>query len=49
MIGAICVHLFVLDTGLGAAIVPAILLALISAGWKERGQAEHSESILTLR
>ena len=35
MVGAMAVHLAVLDTGLGGAIVPAALLPLIiAAGWK---------------
>jgi putative oxidoreductase len=31
MAGAVAVHLFVLNTGLGAAIVPAALLAFVTA------------------
>jgi hypothetical protein len=50
MPGAIFVHLFVLHTGVFAALVPAILLGLVvSAGWKERGELEDDKGFLTLR
>jgi uncharacterized membrane protein YphA (DoxX/SURF4 family) len=31
MAGAVAVHLFVLDTGVGGAIIPAIILAFLAA------------------
>ena len=38
MVGAMGFHLFVLETGVGGAIIPAALLPLIAAaGWKGRG------------
>ena len=39
MVGAIFVHMAVLDTGVGGAIIPAALLPLvITAAWKGRGE-----------
>jgi len=50
MLGAIFVYLFVLGTGPFSALIPAILLGLVVvAGWKERGEPEHSNGFLTLR
>jgi putative oxidoreductase len=35
MLGAVAVHLFVLDTGVGGAIIPAFILAFLAAvGWR---------------
>lgn len=37
MVGAIGVHLFVLPTGIGGAIIPAVFLGFaIAAGWRRR-------------
>lgn len=39
MVGAMFIHLAVLDTGIGGAIVPGALLPLvIAAAWKGRGE-----------
>lgn len=37
MVGAIAVHLFVLPTGIGGAVIPAAFLGFaIAAGWRKR-------------
>jgi len=37
MVGAIAVHLFVLPTGIGGAVIPAAFLGFaIAAGWRRR-------------
>jgi len=37
MLGAIGVHLFVLPTGIGGAVIPAVFLGFaIAAGWRRR-------------
>jgi uncharacterized membrane protein YphA (DoxX/SURF4 family) len=47
MVGAIAIHLAVLDTGVGGAIVPAALLPLIiAAGWKGRGQPAETAGLV---
>jgi putative oxidoreductase len=39
MLGAMAAHLFVLDTGIGGAVIPGALLVLVAlAGWKGRGE-----------
>ena len=49
MLGAMFVHLFVLDTGVGGAVIPAALLPLIiAAGWHGRGKSGGDVEILTL-
>ena len=49
MLGAVVVHLFILGTGVFAAIIPAGLLGLVVfVGSKEPGQAEPSDSFLKL-
>jgi putative oxidoreductase len=47
MVGAMAAHLFVLDTGIGGAIIPSALLPLvIAAGWKGRGQRAESAGLV---
>ena len=48
MVGAIGMHLFVLPTGIGGAIIPAALLPLVvGAGWSGRGApAEEAETVV---
>ena len=47
MVGAIGVHLFVLPTGIGGAVIPAVFLGFaIAAGWRRRSD---DEAPLTLR
>ena len=48
MVGAMAVHVFVLPTGVGGAIIPAALLPLvIGAGWSGRGvPAEEPETVV---
>ena len=42
MVGAIAAYLFVLDTGIGGAVIPGALLPLvIAAGWKAVGSREN--------
>jgi putative oxidoreductase len=37
MVGAMAVHLFVLPTGIGGAVIPAAFLAFaVAAGWRKR-------------
>jgi len=50
MVGAMAVHLAVLDTGIGGAIIPAALLPLVvAAGWNGRGSQSADVEVLTLR
>ena len=47
MVGAMAAHLFVLDTGIGGAIIPGALLPLIiTSGWKGRGQPAESAGLV---
>jgi putative oxidoreductase len=47
MVGAMVFHLTVLDTGVGGAIIPAVLLPLIiAAGWKGRGQPAETAGLV---
>jgi hypothetical protein len=49
MVGAMAIHVAVLDTGVGGAIIPAALLPLVvAAAWKGRGEVVE-ESGLALR
>ncbi|MGB2715413.1 MAG: DoxX family protein [Vicinamibacterales bacterium] len=49
MLGAMVMHVAVLETGVGGAIIPAALLPLVvAAAWKGRGEVVE-ESALTLR
>ena len=48
MLGAVGVHLFVLHTGVSAALIPAILLGVIVGVWK-RGGPGRSDDLLTIR
>lgn len=49
MLGAILVHVFILPTGISAALIPALLLGLISLGWAERGRHDPQSGLLALR
>ena len=48
MLGAVGVHLFVLHTGVFAALIPAILLGVIVGVWR-RGRPGRSDDLLTIR
>jgi putative oxidoreductase len=48
MIGAVGVHLFVLHTGVSAALIPAVLLGVVVGGWR-RGQSDPSHEFITIR
>jgi hypothetical protein len=46
MVGAVGFHLFVLDTGIGGAMIPGALLPLIvAAGWKGRGSLAENPGL----
>jgi len=46
MLGAVAVHLFVLPTGIGGAIIPAVFLGFaIAAGWRRRSDGDAPLSI----
>jgi putative oxidoreductase len=50
MVGAMVIHIAVLDTGVGGAIIPAALLPLVvGAAWKGRGERVEDEVALRLR
>lgn len=47
MVGAIAVHLFVLPTGIGGAVIPAVFLGFaIAAGWR---RGSDDDAPLSLR
>jgi putative oxidoreductase len=48
MLGAAGVHLFVLHTGIFAALIPAILLGAILGVWRY-GEARELEHVITIR
>jgi putative oxidoreductase len=46
MVGAIAVHLFVLPTGIGGAVIPAAFLGFaIAAGWRRRSDDDAPLSL----
>lgn len=48
MLGAVGVHLFVLQTGIFAALVPTILFGVIVGAWR-RGGWDDREDVISIR
>ncbi len=49
MLGAVCVHLFVLNTGMSAAPIPGVLLVIIIAVWIHGERPSSSEDRISIR
>ena len=48
MLGAVGVHLFVLGTGVSAALIPAFLAGVIIGAWKW-GEADDGGNVISIR